>query len=239
MKSIYHNTSVYLMRIRGINSVNEALKTGKVNGIYVSSNVKSKRIVGLIESAKKMGIPIFYSRNLRSNVEADISPIKYVDFEYLIEKALREEGVLIFLDSVQDPQNLGAVVRNAVFFGCSGIVIPKRRGIQITDAVVRASVGAVFHTNISRVSNLANSIKKLKKFGFMVVGAETDGKSMEDVGFHYPIGIAVGGEDEGLSKPVRKQCDEVIKIKPYGEIESLNLSDVLSVILYEVRRRLG
>ncbi len=227
------------MRVQGVNSVHEALKVRKVNKIYVSASARSPRIRELVSVAKKMRIPVFYVRNLSSGVEADVSPVEYVDFDLLLERCLKTSGILVFLDSVQDPQNLGAVIRNAVFFGCSGIVIPKRRSAQISDTVAKTSAGAVFHTGVSRVSNLASSIKKLKRYGFTVLGAEPDGEEIQKIQFEFPLAVVIGGEDEGISKPVKKQCDKLVSIPSHGKISSLNLSCASAVLLYEIRRRIG
>ncbi len=226
------------MRVHGINSVREALKAGKVNRIYISSSAKSSRISGLVSLAKKSGIPVVHVKNLNSNVEADISPVRYLNLDLIIEKALKSAGVIVFLDSVQDPQNLGSVIRNAVFFGCTGVVIPKRRGVQVNETVIKTSSGAVFHINISRVSNLANSIKKLKKYGFLVLGAEPEGRNIGEIQFDFPLAVVIGGEDEGISKPVREQCDEIVSIPSHGKTDSLNLSCASAILLYEIRRRI-
>ncbi len=226
------------MRVHGVNSVYEALKAGKVNKIFVSTSARSRRIDDIVSMAKKAGIPVFYVKNLSSNIEASVSPLNYVDFDFLVDKSLKGSGMIVMLDSVQDPQNLGAVIRNAVFFGCDGIVIPKRRSAQINETVIKASAGSAYHINISRVSNLSNSIKKLKKYGFFVIGAEVDGKSIEEVEVDFPVALVIGGEDEGISNPVKKRCDEVVSIRSCGDVVSMNLACASAVILYELRRRI-
>jgi len=210
------------MRVTGINSIAEALKAGVVNKIYVGESV-SPRVAKLIAEAKKQKVPVVKVKNLK-RVEADVSPIKYYDFDFVVEKALKENGFLLFLDSVQDPQNLGAVLRTAEFFGCSGVVIPKRRAAQVTEAVVEVSQGAAFHLKISRVENLAAHLKKIKKYGFVVVGAEVGGDDITTVKFAPPLALVVGGEDKGISQPVKKQCDFMVGIKGVGKTQSLNLS---------------
>ena len=132
------------MRVKGINSVAEAIKAGVVNKIYVDERAKSKRIESIIRQAKKLGIPIIFKK-VNEKIEADVSPIKYKDLEFIAEKTIREGSFLLALDSVQDPQNLGAVIRAAEFFGCGGVIIPKRRSVQVNETVVRASAGAAFH----------------------------------------------------------------------------------------------
>lgn len=226
------------MRVRGVNSVAEAIKAGVVNKIYVDERAKSRRIESVIRQAKKLGIPVIFGR-FEENVEADVSPVKYRDLEFIAEKTIREGSFLLALDSVQDPQNLGAVIRTAEFFGCGGVIIPKRRSVQVNETVVRASAGAAFHLDIARVANLANTLKSLKKKGFYVVGAELDGKAIEEVYLDPPLVIVIGGEDKGISKPVLKQCDEIATIKPYGKINSLNLSNAAAIFMFEFRRRLS
>jgi len=231
------------MKVMGVNSVVEALKSGSVNKIYVDKDFKNPRIKNVIALAKKKGIPIVYvPRNSlpkeSRGIVAEISPIKYVDFDYLIEKCLKENSFLLFLDSVEDPNNMGAILRSAEFFGCSGVVIPKRRCVQINETVVKASAGAVFHLSIARVENLANALKKLKKYGITVVGADLDGEPLKNVDLSPPLAIVVGGEDKGISKPVKKQCDFIAKIEGKGKINSLNLSVAGGIVMFEFNRRL-
>ncbi|MBE8539101.1 23S rRNA (guanosine(2251)-2'-O)-methyltransferase RlmB [Geoglobus acetivorans] len=226
------------MRVSGINSVSEALNVGKVNKIYFNPDFRSERLKRLINTAKKAGVPVYAVNNIENKIVAEVSPIKYKDVDYVAEKAVRQGGFLLLLDSVQDPQNLGAVIRNAVFFGCSGVVIPKRRSAQINETVVKVSAGAVFHADIARVANLANTIKNLKKLGFHTVGAEIGGEKIENAFMDPPLAIVVGGEDRGLSNPVKKQCDEIVEIPGYGNVGSLNLSSASAVLMYEFRRRL-
>ena len=224
------------MRVTGANSIAEALKAGVVNKIYIGEHV-NPRLAKILAEAKKQKIPIVKVKNLK-RVEADVSPIKYYDFDFVVEKALKENGFLLFLDSIQDPQNLGAVLRTAEFFGCSGVVIPKRRAVQVTETVVEVSQGAAFHLKISRVENLANAIKKIKKYGFLVVGAEIGGDDLRSVKFTPPLALVVGGEDRGISQPVKKRCDFLVEIKGVGKTPSLNLSVAAGILLYEVRRQL-
>jgi len=231
------------MKVGGINSVAEALKSGKVNKIYIDKDTKNPRIKQIEALARKKGIPISYvprSALLRESqgIAADISPIKYVELDYLIDRCLRQSSFLLLLDSVEDPNNLGAVLRSAEFFGCSGVVIPKRRAVQVTDTVVRVSAGAALHLDIARVENLANALKKLKKFGITIVGADLDGEDIDNVDMSPPLAMVIGGEDRGISRPVKKQCDFVAKIPGKGKIESLNLSVAAGIMMFEFNRRL-
>ncbi len=225
----------------GINSVMEALKSGNVNKIFVLKDYSNPRIKKIVALAKKKKIPVVYTPQLPKDargVMAEISPIKYKDVDTIIDKCVREGSFILFLDSVEDPQNMGAIMRSAEFFGCAGVVIPKRRCVQVNETVAKVSAGAVFHLDIARVENLANTLKKLKKFGITVVGADLDGEPLKNVDLSPPIAIVVGGEDKGLSKPVKKQCDFIAKIEGYGKINSLNLSVAGAILMYEFRRRL-
>ena len=229
------------MKVMGINSVMEALKSGNVNKIFVLKDCSNPRIKKIVALAKKKKIPVIYTPQLPKDargVMAEISPIKYKDVDTIIDKCVREGSFILFLDSVEDPQNMGAIMRSAEFFGCAGVVIPKRRCVQVNETVAKVSAGAVFHLDIARVENLANTLKKLKKFGITVVGADLDGEPLRNVDLSPPIAIVVGGEDKGLSKPVKKQCDFIAKIEGYGKINSLNLSVAGAILMYEFRRRL-
>lgn len=225
----------------GINGVMEALKSGKVNKIFVLKDATNPRIKEIVALAKKKKIPVVYTPQLPKEargVMAEISPIEYKEVDTIIDKCIREGSFILFLDSVEDPQNMGAIMRSAEFFGCAGVVIPKRRCVQVNETVAKVSAGAVFHLDIARVENLANILKKLKKFGITVVGADLDGEPLRNVDLSPPLAIVVGGEDKGLSKPVKKQCDFIAKIEGYGKINSLNLSVAGAIIMYEFRRRL-
>ena len=229
------------MKVMGINSVVEALKSGNVNKIFVLKDTTNPRVKEIVALAKKKKIPVVYTPQLPKDargVMAEISPIKYKDVDTIVDKCVREGSFILFLDSVEDPQNMGAIMRSAEFFGCAGVVIPKRRCVQVNETVAKVSAGAVFHLDIARVENLANTLKKLKKFGITVVGADLDGEPLRNVDLSPPLAIVVGGEDKGLSKPVKKQCDFIAKIEGYGKINSLNLSVAGAIIMYEFRRRL-
>ncbi len=229
------------MKVKGINSVMEALKTGRVNKIFVFKEYKNPRIGEIISFAKKKKVPIIYTPELPKDsrgIMAEVSPIEYRDLNKIMEKCIKEGSFILFLDSIEDPQNMGAIIRSAEFFGCAGIVIPKRRCVQVNETVAKVSAGAVFHLEIARVENLANTLKKVKKFGINVIGVDLDGEPLKNIDLSPPLALVVGGEDRGISKPVKKQCDFVAKIEGYGNVNSLNLSVAGAIIMYEFRRRL-
>lgn len=219
------------MRICGANSVLEALKSGRVNKIYYSSD--NPKIIEIVEIAKKMRIPV-YRGKVPEKICAEISPIRYANLESIARKAIAENSFILVLDNVNDPQNLGACIRTAEFFGCAGVVIRRRRAVQITEGVVRASMGAVFHVNIASEDNLGSSIKKLKELGFFILGADLDGKDLRQVSLKSPVIVVVGGEDKGISARVKKLCDEIVRIPGCGKIGSLNLSVASAILMYEI-----
>ncbi|MEM0215882.1 MAG: 23S rRNA (guanosine(2251)-2'-O)-methyltransferase RlmB [Archaeoglobaceae archaeon] len=219
------------MRICGVNSVLEALKSGRVIKIYYNS--ENPKIIEIVEIARKMKIPV-YRAKVPEKICAEISPIRYANLEEIAKKAIAENSFILVLDNVNDPQNLGACIRTAEFFGCAGVVIKRRRAVQITEGVVRASMGAVFHIRIAAEENLPNAIRKLKQYGLFVIGADLDGKDVREISLKPPVVIVVGGEDKGISKGVKKLCDEVVRISGIGKVNSLNLSVASAIIMFEV-----
>jgi 23S rRNA (guanosine2251-2'-O)-methyltransferase len=219
------------MKVCGANSVLEALKSGKVVKIYYSS--ENEKIREILDLAKKLRVPVYRTR-VQEKVCAEISPVRYSTLEKIGEKALAENGFILILDGVNDPRNLGACIRTAEFFGCSGVVIKKRRAAPITEAVVRSSAGAVFHVEIAAEENLPSAVKRLKSLGFFILGAEIDGKEIMGVSMKPPVALAVGGEDKGISQGVKRLCDEIVRIPGVGKVKSLNLSVAAAIVMYEI-----
>ncbi len=223
------------MKVKDLNSILEALKKGRVNKILYSEG-RGRRVQEILNMAKKKGVPV-YKVQMKDKIVADISPIKYSEFDEIVRKAIVDNSFILFLDNIVDQRNVGACIRTAEFFGAAGVVIPKRRGGGIGEGALRASAGAVFHIPVARVENIASSLKKLKKYGFLTVAADLDGKDLRGVSFTNPAAIVVGGEDRGVSQPVKKQCDEVVKISGFGKTSSLNLSVAAGIVIYELCRQ--
>lgn len=217
------------MEISGFNSVLEALKAGKVSKIYYRDE---KGLEEILRFAKEKGIPC-YRRGMREKVRAEISPIRFESVDSIAKKAISDKSFILILDNVNDPQNLGACMRTAEFFGCAGVIIKRRRAVGITEGVVRASAGAVFHVKIASEENLVNVVKKLKKIGFFVIAAELDGEDIRKIKIDMPCALVVGGEDKGVSKGVKKLCDEVVRIPGVGRSSSLNLSVACGILIFE------
>ncbi|MCS7119517.1 MAG: 23S rRNA (guanosine(2251)-2'-O)-methyltransferase RlmB [Archaeoglobaceae archaeon] len=219
------------MKICGINSVIEALKARKIQKIYYSDD--SGKVREVLKLAREEKIPC-YKKKMSEKICAEIVPISFSKIEEIARKAIEDRGFILILDNVNDPQNMGACIRTAEFFGCSGIIIKKRRSVGITEGVIRASAGAVFHIKIATVENLVNVVKKLKKFEFFTVGAEVDGKELWKVRISSPVVLIVGGEDKGISSGVKNLCDDIVKIPGVGRMKSLNLSVACGIIIFEI-----
>ena len=222
------------MKITDLNSIKSALLEGKVVRIFHSGD-KSPKIAEIIEIARKKGVPVYRKEGER--LSAEISPIKYAEFDYIVNRAIARNTFILFLDNVVDQRNIGACIRTAEFFGAAGVVLPKRRGGSVQEGALKASAGAVFHIPIARVENFAAAIKKLKKLGFAAMAADLDGEDLEKVSVSLPAAVVIGGEDKGVSRPVKKQCDAVARINGVGKVNSLNLSVAAGIVLYCLSRQ--
>jgi 23S rRNA (guanosine2251-2'-O)-methyltransferase len=219
------------MKVCGFNSVMEALKAKKVQKIYYSD--ESGKVREILEIARKEKIPC-YRKSMGEKICAEISPVSFSTVDEIARKATMERGTILLLDNVSDPQNLGACIRTAEFFGCSGVIIKRWRAAGITEGVLRASAGAVFHIKIAREDNLTSVVKKLKRMGFFIVAADLDGEDLRRTVLSPPAVLVVGGEDKGISRGIKRQCDLVVRIPGKGSVKSLNLSVACGIVMFEL-----
>jgi 23S rRNA (guanosine2251-2'-O)-methyltransferase len=148
------------------------------------------------------------------------------------------KGLIVLLDGVEDPHNLGAVIRTALAAGAHGVVIPERRAAGLTDTVARASAGALSHLSVAKVTNLVRTMEELKEAGYWLVGLDEEAdKSYTQVDYTSPVGIVLGGEGKGLHELTRKRCDFVVSLPTSGPVKSLNVSVAAGVVLFEVLRQ--
>lgn len=179
---------------------------------------------------------------IHQGVIAIAAAYEYSTVEEILQRA-REKGedpFLILLDNIEDPHNLGAIIRTANLAGVHGVIIPKHRAVGLTATVARTSAGALNYTPVAKVTNLAKTVEQLKKEGLWFVCADMDGQSMYDLDLRGPVGVVIGNEGEGVSHLLREKCDFVAAIPMKGEIDSLNASVAAGVLSYEiVRQRLG
>lgn len=239
--------------IEGRNAVLEALRSGKpMDKLYVLDGCQDGPIRTIVREAKKHDVILQFVTKERLNqlsetgkhqgVIAHAAAYEYAQVEDMLElaKSRGEDPFIFLLDNIEDPHNLGAIIRTANLAGAHGVIIPKRRAVGLTATVARTSAGALNYTPIARVTNLKKTVEDLKKQGLWFVCADMDGTVMYDLDLKGPIGLVIGNEGEGVSRLMKENCDFVAGIPMKGDIDSLNASVAAGVLAYEiVRQRLG
>jgi 23S rRNA (guanosine2251-2'-O)-methyltransferase len=234
--------------IYGINPVLEALKSGDrgFKEILIDFNRKGKEIDEIKSLSMARGIevkliPKSEIRNPKSQgVVAVVLERKEIDIYELIDKVYKKESkpVVVILDGIEDPGNLGAIIRSAEALGVGGIIIPRERAAGITPVVVKRSAGAIEHIPVVRVTNISNSIEKLKEKGFWIVGVEAGvGKNCFSLSYNDPMAVVFGGESKGLRRLTKERCDFLVSIPMKGKVSSLNISAACAIIFYEILRQ--
>lgn len=236
--------------IEGRNAVIEAFRSGKtVDKLFVQEGLSDGPVLTILREARKQDTIINRVRKERldqmsetgkhQGVIAQVASFTYAEVSDILEKA-RESGrppFLFILDNIEDPHNLGAIIRTANLAGAHGVIIPKRRSAGLTATVMRASAGALNYTPVAKVTNIAQTIEDLKKEGIWFVCADMDGELMYQVNLTGPIGLVIGNEGEGVSRLVREKCDMTASIPMNGDINSLNASVAAGVLAYEIVRQ--
>ena len=215
--------------IEGRNAVLEAFRSGKtVDKLYILDGCQDGPVRTIVREAKK-----------RDTILNFVTKDEYSDIEEMFALAEKkgEDPFLILLDNIEDPHNLGAIIRTANLAGAHGVIIPKRRAAGLTATVSKTSAGALNYTPVAKVTNLAKTMEELKGRGLWFVCADMDGDAMYDVNLKGPIGLVIGNEGEGVSRLVRETCDFTASIPMRGEIDSLNASVVAGVLAYEIVRQ--
>ena len=235
-------------QIEGRNPVIEALTSGEnIEKIYIQKgNIQgsAQKIINLARK-KKIQVTEVDKNKLNAIAETDshqgvialVSPIEYVSVDDIIKRAedKGEQPFIVILDEIEDPHNLGSVIRSANAFGAHGVIIPKHRSASVTATAVKTSAGACFYTPVAKVTNLVNTMKELKKMGIWITGADMGGeKDIYSADFTGPIAIVIGNEGSGMTRLVREECDFIVNIPMVGEIESLNASVSASIFMYKV-----
>lgn len=237
----------------GRNAVLEAFRSGKtIDKLFVLDGCADGPIKTILREAKKGDVIIHFVKKERldqisetgkhQGVIAHGAAYAYVSVEEILERAKErgEDPFLIFLDGVEDPHNLGAIIRTANQAGVHGVVIPKHRAVGLTSTVAKTSAGAINYTPVAKVTNLSKTIEMLKESGMWFVCADMNGDTMYDLNLTGPIGVVMGSEGNGVSELVKKHCDFVASIPMKGDIDSLNVSVATGVLTYEiVRQRLS
>ncbi|SEF95937.1 23S rRNA (guanosine2251-2'-O)-methyltransferase [Caloramator fervidus] len=238
--------------IEGRNPVIEALKSGRtIEKLYVSKGDVEGSIKMIISMAKERGIVVNEVDRRRlddmsitrahQGVIAIVSEYRYFEVEDILEEANKkgEDPFIIILDEIEDPHNLGSIIRSANIFGAHGVIIPKRRSALVTATVAKASAGAIEYTRVAKVTNINQTIRELKEKGVWVAALDMDGEICYSKDLRGPLALVIGSEGKGVSKLVKENCDFIIKIPMYGQINSLNASVAAGIIMYEVKKQRG
>lgn len=237
--------------IFGINPVIEALKSAKPpEKIFIQHGARGAGIRDILNLAKTRRVLFEEVGKLRftqmgggkqsNGVAALISEYEYRTLEDVLEIARErnEPPLVALLDNIEDPRNLGAIIRSTECLGVHGIIIPKHRAVNITETVASSSAGALAHVAVVRVTNLVNTIEKLKELGLWIFGADHDGeKLLSETDLSGPIGIVLGSEGKGMRRLVKNKCDFIVKIPMKGLVNSLNVSVAAAIIFYEAVRQ--
>lgn len=239
-----------MANIEGRNPVIEVLKSDRqIDKIMIADGAKEGSIKKIIGMAKDKNIVVQYvnknkldeisTSHAHQGVIAVVGDYRYYELEELIEKAksTNEDMFFIILDEITDPHNLGTIIRTADAVGAHGVIIPKRRSVHITPVVAKSSAGAVEYVPVCKVTNIVNTIKKLKEEGLWIAAADMDGEVFYEQNLTGPIGLVIGSEGFGISRLVKQNCDFTVKMPMTGNVTSLNASVAGGILLYEIFRQ--
>lgn len=249
-KGTQHHMGYTEFTIEGRNAVIEAFRAGRtIDKLFILDGCQDGPILTIKREASKKGAFIKYVTKERldqisetgkhQGVIAYAAAYTYAEVEDILDKA-REKGeapFIFLLDNIEDPHNLGAIIRTANLAGVHGIIIPKNRAVGLTATVAKASAGAINYTPVAKVTNLGQTIEELKKEGLWFVCADMDGTRMYDLDLRGPIGLVIGNEGSGVGRLVKEKCDFTAAIPMHGNIDSLNASVAAGVLAYEIVRQ--
>lgn len=236
--------------VTGFHAVEEALAAGRaLERIVIARGRHGERVEAIVQLAKAYSVPVrFEDRQQLDRVSgtrdhqgvAALAAAKpAVDLEELLRMNVKNQpNLLVLLDGIEDPHNLGAIIRSSLAAGAIGVVIPERRAAGLSDTVERASAGALAHLPVARVKNLVRAMEDIKEAGYWLVGLdERAQKDLTEVDLKGPVGVVLGGEGEGLHELTRKRCDFLVSIPTRGPVRSLNASVAAGIVLFEVVRQ--
>ena len=238
------------LTIEGRNAVLEAFRAGKtIDKLFVLDGCQDGPVRTILREAKKTDCIVNFVKKERldqmsetgkhQGVIAYAAAYEYGTVEEMLERAKEknEQPFLILLDNIEDPHNLGSIIRTANQVGAHGVIIPKRRAVGLTATVAKASAGAINYTPVAKVTNLVKTMDELKKQGMWFVCGDMGGDSMYSLDLTGPMGVVIGNEGEGVSRLVKENCDFVATIPLFGDIDSLNASVAMGVLSYEIVRQ--
>jgi 23S rRNA (guanosine2251-2'-O)-methyltransferase len=240
-------------KLTGIHAVKEALEARRpIDRIAIAKGRQDTRVEEIVQLARKQGVPLRFEdrgqldRLANSKDHQGVVALAAARAAASLEDILAHAnaaapgqlGLIVLLDGVEDPHNLGAIIRTALAAGAHGVVIPERRAAGLTDTVARASAGALAHLPVAKVTNLVRTMEELKEAGYWLVGLDEQGvKNYTEVDYTSPVGIVLGSEGQGLHELTRKRCDFVVSLPTTGPVKSLNVSVAAGVVLFEAIRQ--
>ena len=236
--------------LSGKNPVLEALRAGReMNKVWIAEGVKKAGITEIMELAKAAGIIVqFVPKNKveqltdganHQGIAASVAAYRYAEIDELFELAAsrNEDPFFLILDELEDPHNLGSILRTADATGVHGVIIPKRRAVGLTSVVAKTSTGAIEHVPVARVTNLAQTVEDLKKRGLWIAGTDAKGSSdYRRMDAKLPLAIIIGSEGKGMSRLLKEKCDFLYNMPMVGQVTSLNASVAAAILMYEVLR---
>ncbi len=236
--------------LSGKNPVLEALRAGReMNKVWIAEGVKKAGITEIMELAKAAGIIVqFVPKNKveqltdganHQGIAASVAAYRYAEIDELFELAAarNEDPFFLILDELEDPHNLGSILRTADATGVHGVIIPKRRAVGLTGVVAKTSTGAIEHVPVARVTNLAQTVEDLKKRGLWIAGTDAKGSSdYRRMDAKLPLAIIIGSEGKGMSRLLKEKCDFLYHMPMVGQVTSLNASVAAAILMYEVLR---
>lgn len=235
------------MIVFGVNAVTEALQseTAKITRLLISRGKGGSRLQRLVDLARSRSVPVHFEpvealtrkaeTSRHQDVVAELAGAPYLGLDSLLQ---RRPTLLLLVDGVEDPRNLGAVLRTAEACGVEGVLLPERHSCGLTPVVVKASAGAAVHLAVSRIGNVSQTIQKLQGLGFWVVGLDmSGGNDLDAVDASGPLLVVVGGEDRGVRRLVARNCDFLVSLPMSGKVSSLNLSVAAGILLFQIARQ--
>jgi 23S rRNA (guanosine2251-2'-O)-methyltransferase len=236
--------------IEGRNTVMEAFRAGKtIDRLFVLDGCQDGPVKSIVREARKTDCIITFVKKERLDQQSETgkhqgviayaAAYEYAEVEDIL-KAAEEKGeppFIILLDNIEDPHNLGAIIRTAHQAGAHGVIIPKRRAVGLTATVAKVSSGAINYLPVAKVTNLSVTIEELKEKGLWFVCADMEGELMYSLNLKGPIGLVIGSEGEGVARLVKEKCDYIAKIPMFGKVDSLNASVAMGVMAYEIVRQ--
>ncbi len=239
-------------KLTGIHAVKEALEARRpIDRIAIAKGRQDTRVEEIVQLARQQGVPVRFEdrgqldRLANSKDHQGVVALAAARAAATLEDILAHAnaghgqlGLIVLLDGVEDPHNLGAIIRTALAAGAHGVVIPERRAAGLTDTVARASAGALAHLPVAKVTNLVRTMEELKEAGYWLVGLDEQGeKNYTEVDYSLPVGVVLGSEGQGLHELTRKRCDFVVSLPTTGPVKSLNVSVAAGVVLFEALRQ--